>query len=522
MVTPEDINAELERSYDESPYNSGAIHNTHPLLMRTSAIIAGLDPAPVDRCRVLELGCAEGGNLIPLADAYADSEFVGIEFSSTQVDMARDRIARLGLANVDVLPLDILDISDAIGVFDYIICHGVYSWVPPEVQSKILDICRAHMAPNGVSLISFNTYPGWHFLDMIRDMMLEGTAGLATIQDRVVAGRELVRSLKDSLDASTNYGATLGEALQHVENLPDYMLAHDLLETVNMPLFVDEFIERIGEKELHGLVFDKPGRLHLRSSAGGDPVHNDARALKYWDYLNNTVFRTVTLCRKQDVVIDTGERAPYSGFHVASPMKATSDVDMFDTSEATFEADAGGIRSGSPAIKLALDYLGSIWPASSPVRDLALEVDTRLGSGSPFDSIERLETHLIDELSPLAARRSVEWTCDAYPFTTEVADRPRVSPWARLLAETGEAFCTRRHEMGGTDDTTRYLIPYLDGSRTLPEMATVVADAAAHGHLTLTTDDGIPLDYGHAAAFSLEVLLPRVLRGLARAALLVD
>jgi hypothetical protein len=65
----------------------------------------------------------------------------------------------LGLKNVEIKQLDILDIDDSLGQFDYIISHGVYSRVPPAVQNKILDLCKRHLAANSVAYISYNIIP---------------------------------------------------------------------------------------------------------------------------------------------------------------------------------------------------------------------------------------------------------------------------------------------------------------------------------------------------------------------------
>src|SRR5207253_2116778 len=130
----------LLASYEEVHYESKPIYRTHPEGMATVATVFGMTPAPVDRCRVLELGCASGGNLVPMALALPESRFVGIDLSPGQIAVGCEAIQALGLHNLDLRTLSILDIDDHFGAFDYIICHGVYSWVPPAVQEKILQI----------------------------------------------------------------------------------------------------------------------------------------------------------------------------------------------------------------------------------------------------------------------------------------------------------------------------------------------------------------------------------------------
>src|SRR5262245_16820704 len=161
----------LLTSYEEVPYESKPIPGSHPDSLATMAILCGMQPPPIDRCRVLELGCAAGGNLLPMAQTVPDGRFVGIDLSPRQVADGQALIDALGLTNLELRALSILDVGEDFGTFDYIICHGVFSWVPREVQDKILAICRRHLAPNGVAYVSYNTYPGWHLRGMVRDML---------------------------------------------------------------------------------------------------------------------------------------------------------------------------------------------------------------------------------------------------------------------------------------------------------------------------------------------------------------
>src|SRR5262249_1781779 len=136
---------DLLKSYEETPYHSNPISSCHPDCLATMATLYGMRPPPVASCRVLELGCAGGGNLIPIALTLPAARFVGIDLSPRQIAEGQEIVATLGLKNIQLLPLSILDVGPDFGTFDYILCHGVYSWVPPAVQDKILAICRQHL-----------------------------------------------------------------------------------------------------------------------------------------------------------------------------------------------------------------------------------------------------------------------------------------------------------------------------------------------------------------------------------------
>src|SRR5262245_44902640 len=121
-------------AYDEVPYPGFPFSQTHPGRLATLAALHGMVPASPARCRVRELGCGDGGNLIPLAYQYPHSFFLGVDLSARAIATGRDTITRLGLRNIELRALDIAEMTTESARFDYIVAHGVYSWVPPAVR----------------------------------------------------------------------------------------------------------------------------------------------------------------------------------------------------------------------------------------------------------------------------------------------------------------------------------------------------------------------------------------------------
>ena len=149
-------------SYDTVAYPSYPLRQAHPDLLATIATLHGLNPARPSRCRVLELGGGDGANLIPLAYAFPESAFLGIDLAPTPVQSGRNCIAELGLTNLELRCDDVMNLPADLGRFDYIIAHGLYSWVPSTVRDHIMSIAHDHLAPHGVLYVSFNVYPGCH------------------------------------------------------------------------------------------------------------------------------------------------------------------------------------------------------------------------------------------------------------------------------------------------------------------------------------------------------------------------
>ena len=185
------------------PYINKAFPQTHPDRLATLARVFGVTTADVETCRVLELGCASGDNLIPMALGLPNASFLGIDFSRRQIDGGRKNVAALGLPNIDLRHGDIADVDASFGTFDYIVCHGIYSWVPERIREKVLAICHENLSPQGVAFVSYNTLPGWRMRGMIRDMMLYHSAHASDARGKVQQARALLGFLAQSVPADT-------------------------------------------------------------------------------------------------------------------------------------------------------------------------------------------------------------------------------------------------------------------------------------------------------------------------------
>ena len=209
--------ATLLASYDAVPYGGGAIASTRPDYVAAAARLRGLRAPDVRRCRVLYLGCATGGNLLSMALTFPESTFVGVDLSPRQIASARAAAQAIGVDNVRFEAMSIADIDDDFGTFDYIVSHGVYSWVPAEIQHAILAVCARNLAPDGIAYVSYNTYPGWHARAVVREMMLFHDRPELSPSDRVQRARDLLESVAKAVPKSDEvYAAVLQEEIHCV------------------------------------------------------------------------------------------------------------------------------------------------------------------------------------------------------------------------------------------------------------------------------------------------------------------
>ncbi len=297
-------------SYDAMPYPGRFIPSTHPDRMATMAILHGMEPPPVDRCRVLELGCADGGNLFTIAQALPEASFLGVDLSPRQVDEGRATAQALGAANVDLRSLDLAEIDDTYGPFDYIICHGVYSWVTAAVRERILGICSRNLAANGVAYISYNVYPGWGRRGILREMMLYHTRGITGPAARVQQARALLDFLsREATPQDGSYAHYLREEGREFARFPDTYIFHEHLAEDNHPVFFHEFVAAAASAGLRYVGDSAFSPEESRLSAdfhqvigrlGSDVV----RRGQYVDFALNRTFRQSLFCRSGVLTYD--------------------------------------------------------------------------------------------------------------------------------------------------------------------------------------------------------------------------
>ena len=242
-----DIEQMLEQvadSYNTFPYDSHAFKWCSPAYIRAAAYLYGVDLPPVQTARVLEIGCAAGGNSLPFAFMYPDAEITAIDISETQIQQGQAIVDRAGLKNISLRTLSMTELPEDFGTFDYVIAHGVLSWIPKIVQPQLFKAIETSLQPNGGAYVSFNTYPGWRARETLRDLMLWHCRGMDDMQDKVDKAREVIPFLEEGvsphnlLQPAKEY---LAAQLPDCES-QDYYLAHEYLELHNNPLYLKHMI----------------------------------------------------------------------------------------------------------------------------------------------------------------------------------------------------------------------------------------------------------------------------------------
>ena len=251
-----DKNSKIEKSYDELTYKSAAFAQSSPYKLEACATLLGINPPPCKNAKVLEIGCSFGGNLIPFAVNNENARVVGIDLSGEQIRRGKEIVKEIGLQNLELIHGDICEFkSDE--KFDYIIAHGVFSWVPDFVKDAILRVVRENLSQNGVAFISYNVYPGWKVKDVVRDLMLLAAKDKDSTEERLKAAKEALLIFKEILLAKDNEiyekQIPLKVLLFWIDNIlskSDFYVAHEFLEEINDPFYFKDFCEKIDKFDL--------------------------------------------------------------------------------------------------------------------------------------------------------------------------------------------------------------------------------------------------------------------------------
>lgn len=419
--------------YDVIAYPGFPFAQTHPDRLATVATLMGMKPAPVERCRVLELACGDGGNLIPMATALPQSKFIGIDLAKRPIAAGKRVVTDLGLTNITLKTGDLRRVTRRWGKFDYIVAHGVYAWVPPEIQDHILRIVSQNLAPQGVAFISYNAFPGARLRQMIREMLLFRTRDITDAEARVTAARELMHFLAMAAARPDEYNALLNKELEYMTRRDARALLHDEMGEVYTPVYFHEFVTDACK---HGLQYMADANYHeLNESAineEGRPTfaaisRNWLEREQYLDFVKCRRFRQSLLCHA-DVQLNREPGAEVCrGLMASSSAKAVSDEPVLRSGVVEeFRGPKGSaMKTAHPVAKLALMYLIARWPASVNFEELY--ATTRAHAVNDED-LERI-------LFMMFSAGLVELHTYSPPLACAPGPRPRAARLARYQAE---------------------------------------------------------------------------------------
>jgi hypothetical protein len=515
-IAPE---SHLSRAAMSTEYPSTAVAAVHPARLAAAAIAHGLMGDFTNGFRYLELGCGDASNLLPLASRFPEARFVGVDKDRALIDEGERLRRAAGLDNLVLHAADLLDFElGADATFDFVVAHGVYSWVPAEVQERLLALCRERLSPTGVAYVSYNVLPGWGLRGAVSELMRSAARHATTPTAAVRAAKTAAARLGRSVRAPAHpYAALLAVELELIRQKPDGYLLRDHMAERNEPLYVGELARRAAK---HGLVYldetlplTAEGEMELgvpaELMAAGVPRVD---AEQYLDIAGNRQFRGTLLCREGASFSDLADTFILrdTGWFAANLVCESAEPLLGPGKPLGFRTPRGAVIGvDRPLLKAALLVLSASYPGGLRARELvgaAMGELRRRGLLDEHGIDEDEVMRTVDDLVELTRRRHVE----LLPWTPrELAPKgrfPEVPLITRLEVERRKIITSSRHEAHPVDDFIAAVVALLDGSRDLDAVAREIASYVEIGELALPASPERPMTVVELVASSLRHL----------------
>lgn len=463
-------------SYDIFPYTSRARYESHPARIAAIARLMDVEVAAPEGCTVLELGCGAGGNILPLAELYPHSSFVGIDGATTQVEAARGMAESIGLHNITFCAHDLATYQVEAGRYDYIICHGVFSWVAPAIQSRILEICAQGLTPTGVAYISYNILPGWRQRGALRDIIRFG-ATLANSDDaseRLEGGLkflELVAATRPTTGTDL-YGSYLAEGVARLRGSDHSYLLHEFLEEHNTALLFTDFMQQAQAIGLQYLAEARPAFMYstdLPAEFGeflAQAVPGVLEREQALDIARNRMLRETLLCHARHTLKRDLRASRFRQLSFATEYRARGGVDGAQVQFTDLVSGRTVPLPHSPE-RAVLAQIAAAGAAGVPLGELSGDPGTTMGAVATLWQAGFLDAVVAQVPVCTAAGEAVAGTGVAL-----------ASKLARHQAVAGPLVTSLRHRTHELSSAERIALSLSDGTRDFSQVAAAVEQVA--------------------------------------------
>jgi SAM-dependent methyltransferase len=446
----------LVRSYNDVPYTSSPSPSRHPDRLATIGTLLGLDVAPIATARVLELACGDGSNLVAIAATLPAATFTGFDFAAVPIARARRMAEDLGVTNVRLFERDLRAPTGDLDSFDYIIAHGLYSWVPADVRARVMPLIARHLAPNGVAYVSYNTLPGCHLRAVVWEMLKYHTRDIGDKPGKVAAARALLELVATPAGDDDVGQQALRAEVRNASRSSDASLAHDDLSEFNDPVYFHAFVD---DASRAGLTFLAEAELGTMLGSGLAPQVRHALGRidrlareQYLDFVHFRHFRESLLCQANAVSQFSVDPERARSLHVLPSFRVRRAA-----------AGTSGMHAqAAPDVDAVMRMLLARWPRSVSVPELDAWCAHHASAKDDRDAATRTQT-LVAECY---AAGMVELRTAPVAVAAAAGERPEAFAAARWINRERDVIPSLYHEaLRYQDPVGRTLLALLDGTR---------------------------------------------------------
>lgn len=517
-------------AYDEMPYHSYSYPISSPDHMRTIGKLFGMDPPAVKNSRILELGCAEGGNILPHAIKYPKAELIGIDLSKIQIDAGKKHVRRLRLKNIELKHMSIVDVDQTFGKFDYIICHGVFSWVPDVVRDKIFEVCSKNLSPQGIAYISYNALPGWNMIRTIRDMMLYHSQKFTALEDKVDQSRLLLNFVNEALQENDNpYALMLKQEASMLLGHDDHYIRHEYLEEDNRQFYFSDFMVEASKQNLRYLSDGKistmfTGNFPQKAAQELMSIDDIITTEQYMDFITNRRFRNTLLCHENVAVDRQLDDAMARNFTMSARVSTDMPISknpLENNELITFyfnENKKRTISTESPTLKAILYTFNETQINPLSFDEVVERAHSKLNGIEKTKVEEALEGSVIQ----LFVKGMLELSLETGRYGKLNLNKPKLFRLAlyQIRSTSDKRVVNIMHNSISIDYFDRLAGRYMNGRNTVAQILEKLIESAKAGEFSLATDRN-PITKQKDLEKALSDILNKVIDKFHKAALLV-
>ena len=485
----------IEESYDDIPYESFSYPNTHPERLATIATLFGLNPPDFHKAKILEIGGAGGGNLIPIAILYPETQSLGVDLSSEQTAHAQREQKAMGLKNIEFRQMDITQKDKDLGKFDYILCHGVFSWAPQTVRDAIFEVCKNNLTPNGLAIISYNVLPGWGAVKSLREMMLFHVRNFTDPAQKIKEAKQFLNFLyENAATGNDTYRQIIDQERQLFNRANDSYLFHDHLESENYQFYLHEFVTMANKHDLAyvgeceaSTMFVGNFNEQVRNTIGA--INDAVLQEQYIDFLTNRRFR-------HSIVTSAANGAKINR-RVDADMLFEFFLEARYRPE-TLEPNAtGGMKFNTIAL-VAKTFFETHDRITSIMFKLLADENRPVKFSELAEKLAKAENitkeHAYDLFRlkgvPLILQGFITLRLETVTFAKEISAKPRAFAWARHLAKQKSmgAVTNLKRETVSMQPFPKMLLTFLNGENTIEDVINLLTEAVKNNELKLHKD----------------------------------
>jgi len=515
-----------EFSYDIVQYDSFPYKQTHPNHLFTIGSLFGLRPKPFKQARILELGCASGGNIIPMACSAPGAKFVGIDLSQKQIAMGQTVVKALNLKNITLEKRSIMDVSATDGLFDYILCHGVFSWVDKKTQDKILSICKQNLSKQGVAFISYNALPGWNMVKSIRDMMNYHIQYISNPKEKAQQSRSILQFILNGIrDDKSPYSKFLESEIKILSQQQDSYLYHEHLEENNNPVYFYEFAQHAKQHNLDYLADADIAQMfvgNLPHSVAQEfsKITDIVRLGQYMDFVRNQRFRQTLLCH-DNVQLNRNicfEKLKQYSFSYAGVVEGNEESLYINKATLRFKGQYITLTVTDFLAKAALWILSK---QTKPITYVDFTQKIKQKTKSDITKIENVLEHNVNWVR-LVIGGMIQLSSGNLDYATHVCKLPQISPLVKYQLQSQNTVTNQRHELVRLSPIEKELLKLCDGSIKYTHLARAFADKLILNKVPLQKEDGSPVTNKEEVYRRSEYLSEELIHKFVKNALLVS